>query len=269
MEIKVYIKKKIIDYFNMNNKNSQYQFDEKEKAKKILNEENINFVFQSLCQSNKDTNDDDFDCISNYNFQDNQLIEEDFFSNLKKKRGRMKKTETQFEDHKERHSRYERDNILKKIKTHFHEYIINYINSFLELYNINIRFIKFAEMFQNDITITTNKLLLDVKMSDILKTIHSYRNKKEKNKIAYEKLKDNENINFLFSKTYVDYYILFVKSNYAKELIKKQKQIQKKIEKVMGNFIEYYRRKKPKIQNKYKNNRSELYKLLFKLKSIS
>ena len=64
--------------------------------------------------------------------------------------------------------------------------------------------------------------------------------------------------------TYVDYYIIFLRSNFAKQLINKEKN--NNIEKVMITFIEYFRRKKPKIQQKYKNHRSEIYKILFEEK---
>jgi hypothetical protein len=180
---------------------------------------------------------------------------------IQRKRGRKKEKENILNENDRIHTSRERDNLLKKIKTHFHKYIKNFMNSNLASQNINIEFTRFEKSFQNDVTIKTNRMLLDVKMSQILIKIPSCNNQNEKNKIAYLKIKDNERINYLFSMTYVDYYILFLDSKEAKELIKKEKH--NDIEKVMFTFINFYRRKKPKIQEKYKNYRTKLFKLLF------
>ena len=180
---------------------------------------------------------------------------------IPRKRGRKKEKNNILNENDRTHSSRERDNLLKKIKTHFHKFIKNFMNLRIARQNINIEFTKFEKSFQNDITIKTNRMLLDMKMSQILIKIPSCNNQNEKNKIAYLKIKDNERINYLFSMTYVDYYILFLDSKEAKELIKKEKH--NDIEKVMFTFINFYRRKKPKIQEKYKNYRTKLFKLLF------
>ena len=180
---------------------------------------------------------------------------------MKRKRGRIKKNEIILDENNRRHSSRERDNLLKKIKTHFHKFIKNFINSILATQNINIKFTRFVQSFQNDITIKTNRMLLDLKMSQILIKIPSCKQQKDKNKIAYLKIKDNEKIKFLFSMTYAEYYYLFLESKEAKELIENEKN--NDIKKVMYTFINYYRSKKPKIQEKYKNKSSIIFQLLF------
>ncbi len=104
-------------------------------------------------------------------------------------------------------------------------------------------------------------MLLDLKMSQILIKIPSCKQQKDKNKIVYLKIKDNEKIKFLFSMTYAEYYYLFLESKEAKELIENEKN--NDIKKVMYTFINYYRSKKPKIQEKYKNKSSKVFQLLF------
>lgn len=263
----MYIKEKIVSFFimlyNNINKNGFY---ENNKFNISLNDE-INNSSDIFSLSNVDCfiNDDmtNFSSLNIQDFESWNNIDNNLF-NYSKKKGRKTNIEKKFNDDEEAHSSKERDNLLKKIKTNFHKFIIEYINSVLKKKNINIKFTRFIRYFQSDISIMTNKKLLDVEISTILKKIPSAKNQKDKNKKLYEKIKDDKNINYLFHMTYVDYYIIFLRSNFAKQLINKEKN--NNIEKVMITFIEYFRRKKPKIQQKYKDFRSEVYKILFEEK---
>ncbi len=246
----------------MNNNINQFLSEQHDIYDNTLNEEKIN-TLSLLLLNQRDT--EIYDYNYNNSFTDYQDFESNYFLDnyipMKRKRGRIKKNEIILDENNRRHSSRERDNLLKKIKTHFHKFIKNFINSILATQNINIKFTRFVQSFQNDITIKTNRMLLDLKMSQILIKIPSCKQQKDKNKIAYLKIKDNEKIKFLFSMTYAEYYYLFLESKEAKELIENEKN--NDIKKVMYTFINYYRSKKPKIQEKYKNKSSKVFQLLF------
>ena len=61
------------------------------------------------------------------------------------------------------HSKRERDNILRKIKVDFHKYIIKVLNrEYTKGKKKKKKFYRFASYAQNDVTIKTNKLLLNL-----------------------------------------------------------------------------------------------------------
>ena len=171
----------------------------------------------------------------------------------KKKRGRRSKNKNK----KERiHNKYNRDNIVCKIKVIYHNFIINKLNQKLNELKINESFKEFAGFFQNDITIRTNYKLMNLQISDILVKIECSRNQGFLNKIVYERVCNYKEMQILFSKTYKEFYEeYFLKSKEVKSFIRNEGNYVKCVlDSLFKNF-----EKKPKNQKK----KSKLYNVLF------
>lgn len=190
----------------------------------------------------------------------NTLLEEDFerylFKNVK--RGRRRANDNQ---NLIGHLKYERDNMLRKIKVDFHKFIITFLNSKLTQ-DIKNKFCRFANYCQTDITITTNKKLLNLPISELLIKVKAYKNLNNINERLYNQIKDNKCFIHYFSLTYCDFYKLYLRSREVEKLIEKEG---KEIIPTLNTFISNFQRKKPKIPKKNKKNRkmSELYLSLF------
>ena len=153
-------------------------------------------------------------------------------SKLGKKRGRKPKNDNKYS---KTHSNNYRDNIVYKIKSHFHSFIIKYLNVILSIVGVEnkSRFSNFCGEFQKDITRKTNSKLLDLPISEILKNIAN--TKKKKNEV----ISNNNNIE-------------------NSEYLKKTYSDKDKLSKVLNTFITNFDSipKKPKKE-------SEIYKILF------
>ena len=190
-------------------------------------------------------------------------------SKLGKKRGRKPKNDNKYS---KTHSNNYRDNIVYKIKSHFHSFIIKYLNVILSIVGVEnkSRFSNFCGEFQKDITRKTNSKLLDLPISEILKNIANTKKKKNPflNKILYERVKDNSTLKPYFSLTYKEFYLKYtspkpdevISNNNIEnsEYLKKTDIDKDKLSKVLNTFITNFDSipKNPKKE-------SEIYKILF------
>lgn len=161
------------------------------------------------------------------------------------------------------HSKRERDNILRKIKVDFHKYIIKVLNrEYTKGKKQKKKFYRFASYAQNDVTIKTNKLLLNLPISVLLTKVEAYKklgyiNKKLYNKIKKEQCSKNKDY---FSLTYSEFYTKYLRSKEVEKLKKKEGDY---IQKTLDTFITNFQRKQPKIsQNKKNSKKNELYSRL-------
>lgn len=161
------------------------------------------------------------------------------------------------------HSKRERDNILRKIKVDFHKFIIKVLNrEYIKGKKKKKKFYRFASYAQNDVTIKTNKLLLNLPISVLLTKVEAYKklgyiNKKLYNKIKKEQCSKNKDY---FSLTYSEFYTKYLRSKEVEKLKKKEGDY---IQKTLDTFITNFQRKQPKIsQNKKKSKNNELYSRL-------
>ena len=166
-------------------------------------------------------------------------------SKLRKKRGRKPKIDNKYS---KLHSNNDRDNIVYKIKSHFHSFIIKYLNLILSIAGVEGKFSNFCGKFQKDITRTTNSKLLDLPICEILKNIPNTKKKKNPflNKILYESVKNNLTLKPYFSLTYKEFYLKYISqkpdeviSNKIEnsEYLKKTVIDKKKLGKVLKTFI--------------------------------
>ena len=265
-----------------------------------LIEDNDSFIFDAYYEGN--TNPEDFDDNLGNNFLDpegsNEIendsisenstpnysdikeeleklkIEDDKKPKLGKKRIRSPRGRKPEIDNKysKTHSNNYRDNIVYKIKSHFHSFIIKYLNVILSIVGVEnkSRFSNFCGEFQKDITRKTNSKLLDLPISEILKNIANTKKKKNPflNKILYERVKDNSTLKPYFSLTYKEFYLKYtstkpdevISNNNIEnsEYLKKTDVDKKKLGKVLNTFITNFDSipKKPKKESK-------IYKILF------
>jgi hypothetical protein len=161
------------------------------------------------------------------------------------------------------HSKRERDNILRKIKVDFHKYIIKVLNrEYTKGKKKKKKFYRFASYAQNDVTIKTNKLLLNLPISVLLTKVEAYKklgyiNKKLYNKIKKEQCSKNKDY---FSLTYSEFYTKYLRSKEVEKLKKKEGDY---IQKTLDTFITNFQRKQQKIsQNKKNSKKNELYSRL-------
>ena len=262
-----------------------------------LIEDNYSFIFDSNYEGN--TNLEDFN-NNFYNFLDqddsNEIekdsIKENLTPNYSDKKEELQKSKTE-DDKKPKlgkkrirsprgrkpeidnkysktHSNNYRDNIVYKIKSHFHSFIIKYLNLILSFAGIEGKFSNFCGNFQKDITRKTNSKLLDLPISDILKNIPNTKKKKNPflNKILYERVKHNSTLKPYFSLTYKEFYLKYtstkpdevISNNNIEnsEYLKKTDVDKKKLGKVLNTFITNF-----DLIPKNPKKESEIYKILF------
>ena len=134
---------------------------------------------------------------------------------LKKKRGRKKLNDSDNSNSIliSKHDRNSDDNLKRKVKTHFHNYIIALLNSKLklELGKEKLKFVKINSEITQNITIEYNQNLFKKKIKDIIvQTSEKYQNKNI-NRECINYIMSTESINLevinLLNKTYEDMYL--------------------------------------------------------------
>jgi hypothetical protein len=197
-----------------NNENTIFNYDDEKKYENTIfnnydEKNNENNIFNDFNKENE---------ISNDNKKENEKDK-----NLNRQRGRKKTNEK-----KKDHTKNCKDNQLKKIKAHFHKFILCFFNllirkfygfqkySFLKgIYRLDKTNPEFKEdniFIGNDITKKTNRKLINISLKEFLKQEVSPKcsrhEKNENNKIFEEKLNKKfiNEYNYLFQTSYKDFY---------------------------------------------------------------
>lgn len=109
------------------------------------------------------------------------------------------------------HSKYNQDNIKRKIKTHFHNFIIAYLNKEIRKEWGGIQKFKFRKMessITQDITISSNKKMLEKPLKVILSKVSKKFKDRDTNANFIDKIsKYKPNIRDLLNKTYEEMYL--------------------------------------------------------------
>jgi hypothetical protein len=120
------------------------------------------------------------------------------------------------------HNKFSNDNIRRRIKTLFHDYIIKLLNCLVKKLFIKLRmkFVKINSKITKNISIEYNRNLLDQKIKDIIIDISKkYQNKDNNIKCIrlIELQKDNKEIlnilNMAYKDLYINYYLKSTKNN--------------------------------------------------------
>jgi len=131
---------------------------------------------------------------------------------INKKRGRKIKNSN---DNKTGgiHDKFTDDNLKRKVKTHFHNYIIALLNSKIQ-YSSQDQKIKFGKMkshITQNITVEYNRNLFEKKIKDIILEVSNKYQNKEINSTCYNYIMENKEINKevieLLNMTYKDMYL--------------------------------------------------------------
>ena len=195
------------------------------------------------------------------------------------------------------------DTIRKKIKTYFHNYLINYLNSKIKKLNIQYiinnnnfeeintgqklkykkinKFLKFNNKFTTNITINANRNLLTKKISHLLmkepisskyKTYDSKNNYYLTNYLLSNKAFSE--INHILDLTYKELYNEFIKSSNYKNILKIVKNRDgdayiNKFKSISNNYIEYFNNDRTKKESKYEFNKKYFYKDKYKSNELN
>ena len=164
------------------------------------------------------------------------------------------------------------DTIRRKIKTYFHNYLLELLNS--KIQNVNLgkelhikkinKLIKFNNKFTTTVNISLNRSLLSKKMATIIEEepiSNKYRSFDIKNNYYLIKyllsIKTCPEIHQILNSTYSESFSNFLKSDKFQLILKKLKNrdgeiYMKKFKSVAENFISYYNVNRPRKQNKEK-----------------
>ena len=171
---------------------------------------------------------------------------------MNKKRGR-KNQKSNEPEHEKTHSKFTDDNLKRKIKTHFHNYIIALLNSKLNFPKDEQKIVRFGKMNSNitqNITVEYNRNLFKKKIKDIVIEVSDKYQNKQNNSECLEKIMKNPNINneviTFLNMTYEDLYL-----NYYLKSTKEPESYEKHKEKLRQKHGEIY-------VNKFIKNAEEL-----------
>ena len=145
---------------------------------------------------------------------------------ISKKRGRKNKDLKEQNNitikEKKIHNKFSNDNIKRRLKALFHNYIINLLNDLMSQYfkENTKKFVKINSKITKDIGIEYNRKLLDKKIKDVIIEVSDKYQNKENNKECIKFIegeKDNENIvkilNMSYKELYTNYYLKSVNTS--------------------------------------------------------
>ena len=192
----------------------------------------------------------------------------------KKKKGRKNKESNEYGSH----DKFSNDNLKRKLKTHFHNYIIALLNNELQKNPKKERIIRFgkikASVTQN-ITIEYNRKLFEKKIKDIVVEVSNKYQNSECNSECINYImnnqKDNEvlikYLNMTYKDMYLNYYLKSTKESFADaEVDESYESHKEKFKKLFGehylkkyiknaeNLINFYNTRKQRKSRKIKDD---------------
>ena len=180
---------------------------------------------------------------------------------LKKKRGRKKLNDSDDNILIVKHDRNSDDNLKRKVKTHFHNYIIALLNSKLKLEpgKEKLKFVKINSEITQNITIEYNQNLFKKPIKDIvIQTSEKYQNKNI-NRECLNYIMSTESINYevinLLNKTYEDmylnYYLKSTKDSFDSQPNESYESHKEKLKKFGNEYLNRYIKNAENLLNFY------------------
>jgi hypothetical protein len=166
----------------------------------------------------------------------------------KKKKGRKMKESNEYGSH----DKFSNDNLKRKLKTHFHNYIIALLNNELQKNPKKERIIRFgkikASVTQN-ITIGYNRKLFEKKIKDIVVEVSNKYQNSEVNSECINYIMNNQKenevlikyLNMTYKDMYINYYLKSTKESFADAEVDESYESHK--EKLKKLFGEHYLKK--------------------------
>jgi hypothetical protein len=184
---------------------------------------------------------------------------------MNKKRGRIKKEKKENYKSSKTHDKFSDDNLKRKVKTHFHNFIIAFLNMKSKhiLGNKN-KFGKISSEITQNITVEYNQNLFQKQIKDIIIQIsEKYQDKNKNRNILQELMKNgnqNDEIFTILNTNYKDMYInYYLKSNKKTFEGEEDESYQAHLEKLRKSFGDLY------VEN-YKRNAESLITFFYKVK---
>lgn len=193
---------------------------------------------------------------------------------INKKKGRKKENSKEIYV-SSKHDKFSDDNIKRKVKTHFHIFIISYLNMLAKsILGKTYKFGKISSEVTQNITVDYNQKLFENKIKDIIVQISDKYRDKQKNKFSLEIIMKNpqsnkeiiEVLNMTYKYFYINYYLKSTKDtfkevsydeSYEKHLLKLQKKFGNKYlenyKKNAENLIDFFYKCKKRIRKKLSN----------------
>ncbi len=141
---------------------------------------------------------------------------------INKKRGRKRKKSLNKNENKE-HDKFSHDNLKRKVKTHFHLFIITLLNMYSkDILSKRNRFGKISSEITQNITVEFNQNLFKKKIKDVIVKVSDKFQDKEKNIISLELImrnneKNKEVLKLLdmnYKDMYLNYYLKSTKNTF-------------------------------------------------------
>ena len=142
---------------------------------------------------------------------------------INKKRGRKRNKSLDYNESNAEHTKFSHDNIKRKVKTHYHLFIIALLNmASKNILNKRNRFCKISSEITKNITVGFNQNLFKLKIKDIITKISDKFQDKDKNIISLElimrnKEKNQEVLKLLdlnYKDMYINYYLKSTKKTF-------------------------------------------------------
>jgi hypothetical protein len=197
--------------------------------------------------------------------KENSIIKNLYFTN--KKRGRKNNRGNKSLENNVIHDKFSDDNIKRKVKTHFHSFIIAYLNK--KSNNIlgkKNKFGKIASYITQNITVEFNQRLFEQKIKDIIVKMSDKYQDKNKNSMILQYILDNKEnnndelinlLNMKYKDLFLNIYLKTNKDTFEGELEDESYETYvNKMEKIYGN----------KYVSKYKKNAETLISFFYKCK---
>ena len=170
----------------------------------------------------------DIKSINSLKNQENKVQETnlDCYKFSIKKRGRKNRITIDSDKYGLTHDKYSDDNIKRKIKTHYHNFIIALLNMKAgEVLDKNNKFGKISFEVTQNITVDFNQKLFDQKIMDIIVKVSEKYHNQNKNRFALylvmKKFHDNSEIiqilNMTYKGLYINYYLKSTKKLFEGE----------------------------------------------------
>jgi hypothetical protein len=124
------------------------------------------------------------------------------------------------------HDKFSHDNLKRKVKTHFHNYIIALLNNELQKNPLSDKALKFGKMkasITQNVTIGYNKKLFEKKIKDIIVEVSNKYQNKDFNSECINYIMNNQKgfetlikyLNMTYKDMYINYYLKSTKESFA------------------------------------------------------
>ena len=147
--------------------------------------------------------------ISDSNFSKPEQLKNKVFEITKSKPKCIKRTRD-YQNDKKIHSKYDYDNIIRKVQVHFQNFLVSFINEILLNFGYNKKFLKIDYKNKKNVKKENVEKMKSIEIGQILrqnistKYKRQYKVDKDKNNKLYLEIIKNDSIKKILSETYIN-----------------------------------------------------------------